>query len=205
MHFVKNALITLLAYHVICLIPAIIWGRKLWRRDWRRPKPEQLCALVLAAAVFSVATIGLYKFTGDYLLDSSHAIAVLKEQGYQKETFLALSIYFVLVNPLLEELFWRGVVLNQIERLKPQNKSLALLWSSFAAALFHYPMLRLILYPPGPEIGVLALTVYGAFLALLYKRTSNITLSIIAHAGLTDLAVIILITALFDRFSLSPF
>jgi uncharacterized protein len=205
MHIIKNAVLTIAAYHVICLIPAIILGWPLWRDDLARPTVKQAVLLILSSAGFCLSTLLLYKYVGDFLLDSNNAMAVLKEHGYRKEIFLGLSIYFVSINPFLEELFWRGVVLNELERIKTPFKNFPLLWSSFSSAVFHYPILRLILHPPGAEIGVLGLTVYGAFLGLVYRRTGSLVVATLAHAYLTDLAAIVLITALFHRYSLSPF
>jgi membrane protease YdiL (CAAX protease family) len=205
MHIIKNAVLTIGAYHAICLLPAIIWGRSLWRGDLSRPTIKQSLVLIFAAVLFCLSTLFLYRHLGDFLLDSDNAMAVLKEHGYRKEIFLALSIYFVSINPLLEELFWRGVVLNELERLQTPFKNFPLLWSSFSSAVFHYPILRLILRPPGAEIGVLGLTVYGALLAFVYRRTGSIVVAALAHACLTDLAAIVLIAALFDRYSMSPF
>jgi uncharacterized protein len=205
MHIIKNAVLTIAAYHAICLLPAIIMGRQLWRNDLARPTFKQAMLLIFASAAFCLSTLILYEHAGDLLLDSNNAMAVLKEHGYRKEIFLGLSIYFVSINPLLEELFWRGVVLNELDRLKTPFKNFPLLWSSFSSAVFHYPILRLILHPPGAEIGVLGLTVYGAFLALVYRRTGSLVVATLAHACLTDLAAIVLIAALFHRYSLSPF
>jgi uncharacterized protein len=205
MHIIKNAVLTIGAYHAICLLPSIIWRWRLWRNDLLRPTIKQSLLLIVGSFLFCLSTLFLYKHLGDFLLDSDNAIAVLKENGYRREIFLGLSVYFVAINPLLEELFWRGVVLNELERLKTPFQSFPLLWSSFASAVYHYPILRLILHPPGAEIGVLGLTLYGAFLAIVYKRTGSLVVATLAHACLTDLAAIVLIAALFHRYSLSAF
>jgi uncharacterized protein len=205
MNIGKNAVLTLGAYHAICLLPAIIWRRSLWRSDLLPPTTRQSGLLVLASVLFCAATLAIYKLFGDFLLDSNNAITVLREQGYRKEIFLGLSTYFILINPFLEELFWRGVVLNELEQLKTPFRYFPLLWSSFSCAVFHYPILRLILHPPGAELGVLCLSAYGAFLALVYRKTGSLLVATLAHACLTDLAAIVLIVALFHRYSLSAF
>ena len=161
--------------------------------------------LLCTSVLFCTATLFLYKHVGDFLLDSNQAMKVLSEQGYRRETFVGLSLYFIAINPILEELFWRGVVLNALTNMKLPFAAFPLLWSSFSSAVFHYSILRMILHPPGAEIGVIGLTIYGAFLAVVYKRSKSILVAIVAHASLTDLSVILLICALFQRFSLCAY
>jgi membrane protease YdiL (CAAX protease family) len=81
--------------------------------------------------------------------------------------------------------------------LLPDHKQLALVWSSTTYGLYHYSILRLVLFPGWAELGVAMLAGFGAFLVYIYKRSGSIILASLYHAMLTDLAAICLIVALF--------
>ncbi len=196
----KSAVGAFALYHGICLIPAIILGRKLWLSDWKPPKLQEWAMLLLASIAFSTIAYFFYELFGIKLLSNEHVFELLKNLGFSKSLFWPLSIYAVVVNPLVEELFWRGVVFNYFDRFEKPFKNFALLWSSFAYALFHYTIFRMVMYPMFAEIGTLMLAIYGAILALLYRKTGSIITTSVAHGLLTDMAAIVLILALLRHF-----
>ncbi|MBZ0187169.1 MAG: CPBP family intramembrane metalloprotease, partial [Candidatus Obscuribacterales bacterium] len=125
---------------------------------------------------------------------------LLKELGFSKQLFWPLSIYLIVVNPLLEELFWRGVVLNELDDLKLPVKHFGIIWSSLTYALFHYLIFRLVLFPGFAELGIVMLALFGALLAVVYRKTGSIVTTALTHGLLTDLAAIVLILNLFRRY-----
>ncbi|MBX9722952.1 MAG: CPBP family intramembrane metalloprotease, partial [Candidatus Obscuribacterales bacterium] len=200
LHVLKSAVGAFALYHGVCLLPAIICGRKLWLDDWTLPKLNEWVKLLLASIVFSTIAYFFYELLGKKLLSNEHVFELLKSLGFSKSLFWPLSIYAVLVNPLVEELFWRGVVFNYLDKLNKPFKNFALLWSSFAYALFHYTIFRMVMYPVFAEIGTAMLAIYGALLALLYRKTGSIITTAVAHGLLTDMAAIVLIIALLRHF-----
>jgi CAAX amino terminal protease family. len=199
MNSIKSAAWSLGLYHLFCLIPTIVWGRKYFLKDLHVPKLWQIGALLLASVLFSTCAFFVYKFLGDIILSSEGTMKLLIVLGYTKEIFWPLSVYFIVVNSVLEELFWRGVVFNRIDELFHGKKYYGILWSSIAYGAFHYPILQLVVYPGWAEIGALLLAIYGALLAVLYRMTKNIVMPCAAHAVLTDTAAIVLLVALFQR------
>lgn len=195
---VHNTIATLALYHTICLLPAVIWGIPLWRRDLVLPTKRQLALLVVASALFSSGAVMLYHFAGDYLLDSRATLNLLTGLGLCKQNFLLTSIYFIIANSFLEELFWRGVVLNLLDKIQT-SRYLAIAWSSISYGLFHYFIMRLVLYPGWSEIGAILLMLYGAALSIIYRKTRSIIFTAFSHALLTDLAAIVLIVVCVNR------
>jgi hypothetical protein len=193
---IKSAIWSFILYHGLCIVPVIIWARKLWLNDLKFPKPLHLLALFLNSALFCTITLWLYQHYGAHLLNNENALQVLVSQGYRKDLLWPLCLYFVIVNPLLEEIFWRGVILNKLDSLDLPWKHFGLCWSSAAYAAFHYPIFQRVLYPGWAELAILLLTIYGAGLVLLYRRTRSLVLISLAHALLTDLAAIALIVTL---------
>jgi membrane protease YdiL (CAAX protease family) len=199
MSIVQSAAVSILLLHGLCLVPAIIWGRQLWLSDWKRPTLNQGIVLISSAVLFCATAVLLYQFVGDHLLNSHNTVELLMRLGYKPSILFSLGIYFVLVNSTLEELFWRGVVFNKLTQLRPDQKSFAWIWSSVSYGLYHYSILRLVLFPGWAEFGVLFLAGFGALLAYIYRKTGSIILVSLYHAFLTDLAAICLIIALFYR------
>jgi len=204
MTFIKNALLTMLIYHASCVMPAVIWGYPLWRQHVVLPSIKQWLLVIVSSIVFCSFTLLLYDKLGDRFLSNENALAVIREQGFTKESFWFLGLYFVFVNSTLEELYWRGVLLNKLDQLGLSFKHFGIIWSSLTYGAFHYSIFRLILRPVWAEIGIIMLMFYGAGLALLYRKTGSIVLPIIAHALLTDLAAILLMVSLFLRLGI-PF
>ncbi len=134
------------------------------------------------------------------MLSDEKTQMLLKDQGYTTELFWPLSIYFVTVNPALEELFWRAALIGKLEVISKKIKHFGILWSSFWYGAFHYPILSMVLYHGWAELGAVMLMVYGGLLALYFRKTESIVLPALAHALLTDLSAIALILALFRRF-----
>lgn len=199
MYVVKSAVWAFVLYHCFCLIPAIIWGKQFWKSTFIAPKPIHLVVLTIAAFIFTAVALLVYELMGSMLLSDQGAINLLKEQDYSKQLFLPISLYAIVVNPFFEELFWRGVVFNSLEKTA-LPKQFAIIWSSFAYALFHYWIFRLVLYPGWAEFGTFLLAIYGAILALIYRRTGSIITTAIAHGLLTDTACIALIIDLFRKY-----
>lgn len=200
MYIIKSAAWSFALYHVLCLAPAIYWGRKYWLPTWILPKQSHLVWITFAAIAFSAVTVATYELLGKLVLSDQTAINLLKQQGYSKEIFIPISFYAVVVNPIVEEIFWRGIVFNYLDQLQMQRKIFPLVFSSAAYALFHYFIFRLVMYPVWAEFGTLLLAIYGAGLALLYRRTGSIVTTALAHGLLTDLAAIALIIDLFRKY-----
>lgn len=197
LYVLKSAVWAFTLYHGICLIPAIVFGRSNWVPSFRLPTVKECLLLVAASIGFSAVAVLFYELFGQLLLSNEDVIALLKTLGYSKALFIPLSVYAIVVNPLFEEIYWRGVVLNELDRFKTPFRHFGLIWSSLAYAAFHYLIFRMVLFPVYAEIGTLMLAVYGAFLAIIYRRTGSILTTAIAHGLLTDMAAIALILDLF--------
>lgn len=188
-------------YHGICLLPIIIWGRDLWTPSLKRPQKMHCLALLAASVVFSCVAVFTYEFFGPRLLSDRSVLALLRDLGYSRGVFIGLGVYTIIVNPLIEEIFWRGIVLNQLDRFRnPPFKHFGIICSSLAYAAFHYLIFRMVLFPGWAEVATLLLAIYGGLLAVIYRRSGSILTTALAHGLLTDTAVIALCLALFLRY-----
>jgi len=196
----KSAVLSLLMLHIVCIVPALVWGYSLWRNDLKRPTLKQTLVLLAASIGFIALSLGVYQVIGDHLLNSHDTVDLIMNLGYRKYIIYPVGLYFVLVNATLEELFWRGVILNKMETLLPKHwKPFGLAWTSVTYAIYHYSILRLILFPGWAELGVLMLASFGVLMAWLYRKTGSLVLPSMYHAFLPDITAIILIAAMFCR------
>ena len=187
----KNAAWTYALYHGICLIPAIILGQSLWRPTLKLPSLRDFALIAIGSVSFTIGTVLLYEWLGKLVLSNHQVLSLLQEQGLKQNVLWAFGLYAITINPLLEEIFWRGIVFNELERSVP-IKHFGLLWSSAAYALFHYFIFRMVLFPGWAELGTVLLAIYGALLALLYRKSGSILTAALAHALFTDMAVVAL-------------
>ena len=152
---------TFALYHGACLLPAAIWGRRLWKPALRWPTPRQWGALGLAMLVMLPLSLWAYARIGASLINADALKDVVTERGFQSAWLLPLSFYFVPVNATLEELFWRGVVLNELRGVGASAWTLGAVWTAFTFAAWHYLVIRLLLRPGWAEMTVLVLVLAG--------------------------------------------
>lgn len=200
MQIMQSAVWSFALYHGLCLLPAIIWGRALWRQTLVWPSFKQLAIIFLVSVIFCGMAVLLYEILGKKMLSNDDVLALLKRIGYAKTLFIPISIYTVVVNPVVEELFWRGVVYNELDKLNAPFRSFGLVWSSLTYAAFHYTIFRLVLFPVYAEIGTIMLAFYGAILALVYRQTKSIITISLIHGLFTDLAAIVLVIDLLRNY-----
>ena len=128
----------------------------------------------------AIAWIAL-DFGWTHMGEAGKGFVPLKADGSLDPLLVALRLFgFVLVVPVMEELFWRSFLMRRIDRadflsLDPRAAStLALVATSLVFALEHREWLA----------GALAGLAYG----MLYRRTGNLRACIASHAS-TNLTI----------------
>jgi membrane protease YdiL (CAAX protease family) len=198
----KSALWAYALYHCLCLVPAIVLNRSLWLSTFKKPSIRDCALLLIAAIAFSALALLAYEIFGPKVLSNEHVPLLLKEQGISRNLYIFFALYSTIVNPLLEELYWRGIVFNALDKPNIRPKYFAITCSSLLYALFHYLIFRLVLYPGWAELGTLLLAGYGAILALIYRKTGSIITTAMAHGLLTDLACVVLLIDYFRKYGM---
>lgn len=189
-------------YHGAVLLPAIVLGRSLWQKSFVMPKFMDILILTLAAVLFCGVAVGAYELFGPKVLSNAHVPLLLQELGIHPETYWYFAFYGTVINPLVEEIFWRGMVFNELDKHSKPFKLFGFVWSSCLYALFHFLIFRLVLYPGYAEFGTLMLAGYGASMAMLYRRTGSIVTVAYAHGVLTDLACVAILIDYFRKFGM---
>jgi len=186
---------TFVLYHGACLLPAVIWGAPLWKGALRRPTAREWLALSVAIAVVIPLSLWIYQKIGSTLMDSHAILSVVTHRGFQTRMLIPLVCYFVPVNAILEELFWRGVVLNTLRGTDEQTWTFGAVWTALTFAGWHYVVIRLLLRPGWAEAAILGILAAGVFLAWLYQRTRSVIVPILWHGLVFDLALMAIFAA----------
>lgn len=187
---------TFFLYHGVCLLPAVIANRKLWWHGFHRPTVRQWLALFVASFGLCVVGYFSYKLTGTMIVERDAVLEVLTSRGYDARWLLPMAVYFIIVNATMEELFWRGVVLNELKFVDEKWRLFGIGWTAVTFAAWHYIVIRLLVRPPWAELVILSLVAMGFFTSWLYRKYDSILLPILWHALVFDLMVIVVFVAL---------
>jgi membrane protease YdiL (CAAX protease family) len=193
MHFFRSILWSFFLYHGCCLLPAIIWRRKSWQKHLILPTVRQIALVATVGAAFGLVTWALHGLIGGFVLDRPRALTAMTTRGFQISWLLPLSIYFMTVNPVVEELFWRGVVLNDLCDRETKMFSAPYIWTNLSFAAWHLLVVRLFVTPLLNVLAVVIVAAVGFFLSWLYRRTGSVILPILWHGLVFDMAVIVLL------------
>jgi len=179
----------MLSFHGVLIVSLLVHRRWIdWRHLLKPPPVGQLFAHLGIAAVamslFSGALVAYASRHGDYgaMLDRS-----LTDSGVQPGTRILFAIQLCLLNPLLEELFWRGLFFSSRKRIEATDVCYAA-FHSFALVSF-MPTLQ-------AGIGTVGLVGVGYFLRQLAVRNGGqLTAALLWHA-LGDIAIVVAIARL---------
>ncbi|KAI9134962.1 CPBP family intramembrane glutamic endopeptidase [Acaryochloris sp. CCMEE 5410] len=152
-----------------------------------RPKPRdwRVGAIVGLMMFFTILIFyGLFArhwIDGVNVLSKSQQVVEINQQS-----FLLSSIYFVLINSLIEEYVWRWFIYRRCEELVP--KRVAVLLAAFFFTLHH--TIGLTFYVEGQMVvfGTVAVFIAGVIWSECYRRYRSIWSCYLSHA-MADLAI----------------
>jgi membrane protease YdiL (CAAX protease family) len=113
--------------------------------------------------------------------------------GLPPTSYLYLFPYFAIVNPLLEEFFWRGGVYAALRRITPHWTWAAVVSSLFFGA-WHWLVITLFVAPWVALSATLVIAMVGFLFTLIYERTTRLIYPIVFHALAGDLPLLVVLT-----------
>jgi membrane protease YdiL (CAAX protease family) len=173
-----SALLAFLLYACVCL-----WGT--WRLEGFACslKPKWPLRVHLGVALASnIVLVGLYQLLGKWLLPTELLNERLATVGITPASFGWLFPYFLIGNPLVEELFWRGVLGKR--------------GPFYTAILFGaWHSLPIFLIAPlwVAPLAVLGIMAVGFALGEVVERTKTLGDAILFHALAADLPLLIIL------------
>jgi membrane protease YdiL (CAAX protease family) len=191
----QSAALAFVGYHTLCLIGGLILRSPGLppppARLYTFPRPHLFTAIVLANGF----TLLIYALVGGALFDRPHVLALLDARGLPPQSYVWLFPYFAIVNPLAEEIFWRGGVYATLRHMRTPWVWTAILTSFFFGA-WHWLVIRLFLTPPIAICSTVVIMGIGFALTAVYERTRRLAYSIILHALAGDVPLLLLLLLL---------
>lgn len=196
MYRIKSLPWTFVLYHGICLLPTAIAGRHLWRGALRLPTRQEIGTLLLTAAFVLPLTVVVFLWIGSIFIDKADVLSIVTARGFHARWLLPLAVYFVPVNSVLEELFWRGVILNELSRTPERIARAGAVWTAVTFAAWHYLVVRMLVRPGWAELTVACIVAAGVYFSWLYRKSGSIVLPILWHGLVFDLPLILIFAAI---------
>jgi membrane protease YdiL (CAAX protease family) len=192
MYKLNSIVWTFFLYHGVCLLPPVVWGYPLWRSGLKRPTVKQWILIAICGTATALVAQIAYKLSGQMIVSRDQILSVLTARGLLAGWTIPLAAYFVVINATLEELFWRGVILNELDYLNKKIRLLGTVWTAATFAAWHWLVIRLLIKPGWAELTIVGILAMGFFTSWIYRRTESIVLPILWHALVFDLAIILL-------------
>lgn len=196
LYLLSNMWLSFGVYHFLILVPVALKWKSLWIEDLKVLSFKTFLSIVLFSSISVGFAILIFDSIGSLFLDFQIVRATLMNFEFKTEFLGLLSIYFITVNPVLEELFWRGTIQNRLKKIElPARLCVAIASICFGA--WHYMVLRLLLKSGYSELVTLAIIACGFGFGYLYERTRSLTVPIVVHSLVCDLPIIVVLWKLF--------
>jgi membrane protease YdiL (CAAX protease family) len=176
------------AYHILCCLLPVAWMSR------RNPRLELKLGVVWWPTVGLVllgnlAILGLWLLYAPSAFDFEHFRQNLANVGIDPvHHLIPAGLYFILINPVIEELFWRGLVYRQLRErwgVRP-----AMLVSSLFFGAWHWTIAQAFFTPEGALLGTALIVIGGVAFAWLYEKTQQLGSSIVVHSLGADLPLL---------------
>lgn len=95
-----------------------------------------------------------------------------------KPLYLVLSVIFIVINPVMEELFWRGWLLHVL----PWGKVVNVIYSTLLFTLSHYCMWGVFSVTIRSSMMLMPLLIMGTLWSISFLKSESLRHCIIAHA-----------------------
>ena len=185
----EDAWMAMVGFHLLMLAALIIYRRLTdWRKCFALPSARllvgHLAAAVLVTTTFSIV---IYAYGAGHDGYGEWFDGRLNDHAVYPATRLLFAVQLCLLNPLLEELFWRGLFFS--DRKRPAA-------TDFCYAAFH--IFALLPFMPAMQavFATIGLVGVGYFLRQLARfQNGSLILPLLWHA-LADIAVVVAIARL---------
>lgn len=174
-----------LFYGWLLLIP-ILYKPSGLRRLFYKTSLINICIGIGLGGVCLVAIIAGGALLHNELFESSQLGLLLKDWKFTGEYTVLLVLVLTLVNPVLEEMYWRGFILQKLEQIKYK-----VIISSLFYSLYHFLVLLPMFKAPYPVIFFLLVFLAGMIWGRMVIKYRTLWGSIISHS-LADIGIIMI-------------
>ncbi len=196
----QHVLIAIALYAIgACLIPMCVLPQchKQWRHSWCdqfvwRRYPQSVLGLAILILLSIVIFFEGWHSLSPFLDPQHHLKITLTEFGFvSKPVFILFAVYFVTLNPIIEECFWRGFILRHLHAHTSSTRALVI--SSVAFGAWH-GVIVYYLFHTAFAWGITLIIMLGGFIfGHAYRKTRSLVPAILLHSLLGDLPIVLLL------------
>jgi membrane protease YdiL (CAAX protease family) len=191
-----SALRAFLYYHAVCVMGGLLL-KSPGMSDAGMPFRRYVWPVIgIAVGVNALAAL-LFSLVGAILLDRSLILDLMSTRGLPPARYVFLFPYFCIVNPLVEEYFWRGGIYATLRHRFGTWQWPAIISSVFFGA-WHWLVVQLFVSPFLALLTTFTIASVGYVLTIVYERTRHLALPIALHALAGD-APLLVVLALLTR------
>jgi membrane protease YdiL (CAAX protease family) len=173
----------------------LFYGWLLWAPIIEKAFPKESFKITRHELIVSIGcglAFFLFVFGGvtllqSYLLDIKQLRIILWDWGFSGSSEVWLILILLIVNPILEEVYWRGYMYKKV---RSQGKAFtAILITAVFYTLYHLLSVFHIFQGWFGVVAVLPVLIAGVLWGGIREKTGSVTGSIISHA-LSDLGIV---------------
>lgn len=194
--------ITVALYDLLaCCAP--FWALQIGMPDFRRPTYRfWLISIGLSILCFSLIMVAT-SWLGSDVIDVQQFPKTLAQVKLDpRHHFLPFALYFVTINPLVEELFWRSLIFRAFQQHFSLPK--ALLISSFFFGAWHFVVVSYFFPLPWSILITLMVMSGGVLFGWSYHQSKSLVPAILIHGLGADLAIVVWAYQLYKLVNLLP-
>ncbi|KGP71268.1 CPBP family intramembrane glutamic endopeptidase [Pontibacillus yanchengensis] len=136
--------------------------------------------------LFFVFIFGGMYWLHSYFIDLEKLNRLLEEWGFSGSGVIGLILVLLIINPVLEEMYWRGFMHERLNRNFRVWQTI--LFTSFFYTLYHFLSILPMFEYPFNIIAVLPVFIAGVLWGYIREWTGSIVAAVVSHA-LGDLGV----------------
>lgn len=166
----------------VAVLPVAWW---LWVQKGRlslsKPTRGGFGVAIASGLIITAGIFGAYWLLGRHWIDAGRVQAMAQQNGIgSTQIYLAMAVYWITVNSLLEEYVWRWFVVRQCEAL--MNPLAAVVCSAAFFTAHHVIALKVQFDWPVTVLASLGVFIGGAVWSWLYVRYRSVWVCYASHA-----------------------
>lgn len=179
-----------LFYGWLLFIPLVV---TYWNKEFRYPMQLLFSKRSIVVGISSglISLLAIYSFVAIYqssVLDIAQLRLQLIEWDFVGRKVLLLILVLILINPILEEYYWRAFIYNRILPKMGSVKTIVI--TSFFYSLYHLIVVLEIFSFPFNALAVIPVFLAGIMWGIFRFQLNSITASIVSHC-LADIGIML--------------
>lgn len=185
LQWLGNVVVTFLLFYSWLLVVPLLDNA--FPRERMKVTKQALMLGISSGLLFFLFIFGGLNWLHVYLLDIEGLRLLLMEWGFSGPGEIGLVLVLMVLNPILEEVYWRGYM---YEKLRVKEKAVyAIAVTATFYTLYHILSVIQIFQAGYAIVAVLPVLIAGLFWGWIREKTGSIAACIIGH-GLSDFGIV---------------